>query len=323
MNVEKLSLGIQKPTGKTNLGEETVALLAAGELSWKWTEERRDFGPTNLEGLEIVLMRNGDLVPECVRGDVDLVVTGRDKLWNYDYPNQLIEVANLGISPCNVDLCVRQDFPYTKLEDLNNRTIATSYPKGTKRWFNKQGIKVKTIPYEGGEETSVARGKAVACVVVAASGKTIRDNELQTVATLIQSEALMLANSDLKNRGNQTQKVAWNFFRMLVTGLWSTQYVMVDANLPLLDDATLASLPCAKSPTISNLQSGGIATKLMIPRNNLQEARLKIYQTGGEELGQYDIKRLPNLDEPQVTALMRAIWPEWELPTPPWSYLIT
>ena len=146
---------------------------------------------------------------------------------------------------------------------------------------------------------------------------------MQTVATLIQSEALMLANSDLKNRGNQTQKVAWNFFRMLVTGLWSTQYVMVDANLPLLDDATLASLPCAKSPTISNLQSGGIATKLMIPRNNLQEARLKIYQTGGEELGQYDIKRLPNLDEPQVTALMRAIWPEWELPTPPWSYLIT
>ena len=114
-----------------------------------------------------------------------------------------------------------------------------------------------------------------------------------------------------------------HFFRMLVTGLWSTQYVMVDANLPLLDDATLASLPCAKSPTISNLQSGGIATKLMIPRNNLQEARLKIYQTGGEELGQYDIKRLPNLDEPQVTALMRAIWPEWELPTPPWSYLIT
>lgn len=319
---QELSLGIQKPSGKTNLGEETVALLTAGELSWKWARKRRDFGPTTLKGLEIVLMRNGDLVPECARGNVDLVIAGRDKLWNYKNPSQLVEVASLGISPCSVELCVRQDFSYTYIEDLNNQIIATSYPKGTKRWFKERGIKVETIPYEGGEETPVARRKAVACVVVAASGDTKNDNELQTVATLIKSEALILANPDLKNRGTSTQKVAWNFFRMLVTGLWNTQYVMVDANFPSLDNETLASLPCAKSPTISNLQSGGIATKLMIPRSDLQEARLKIYQAGGEELGQYDVKRLPNLNEPQVTALMRTIWPEWELPNPPWSYLI-
>lgn len=240
-----IALGLQKPTGKTNLGEETAKILSAGGLQWDFPD-RVDFASTNINRLEIVAMRNGDLTRACARGEIDLAIVGEDKYWDYYQFNPPVVVQKLGFSKCSVKLGVRSDFPYKESADLAGQTVATSYVRGSARWFQEQGIPIKILEYEGSEEMGPARierTRAVGCIAISASGKSMESNKMKIVATILDSEAVLIANPAIRSIA-ELEETTWRLLRTIMTGIWRTQLPMLEVQsvFPNLDDPEIARM---------------------------------------------------------------------------------
>lgn len=310
---QSLAIGIQKPTGSTNLGEETAALLIAGGLKWKFPQ-RVDFAPTNIKNLEIVAMRNGDLTRACARREIDVAIVGRDKYWDYDGPyTSPVILKELGYSQCTVKLGVRTDFPFTGLEDLKKQTIATSYVRGSARWFRERGIPVSIYEYEGGEEIGPARlwrTNAVACIAVSDTGDSMEANNAKAVMEVLKSEAILIANPEFADQP-QSQKVFWDLLRTIMTGIWQTQYTLLEFNYPeSAENQIMAQTPARESPTKMPLDAKGWkAARTLMPITSREEVETNLLGLGAKDLVYSKVERMvPNVDDVEVTRMMRAIY---------------
>ncbi|MBI4036930.1 ATP phosphoribosyltransferase [Candidatus Daviesbacteria bacterium] len=324
--IENLALAIQKPDGKPNMGDESIALLKAGGLMFSFKSRVDDTPVRNIPGLDIVKMKNGDLVKAVCEGDVDLAIAGLDMYQEYAGQPKAIILDALGFSRCALKLVIIKGkvgfFDYKDPTSLAGLRIATSYVNVTEDYFSRiWNTKVSIRPYLGGEEGVVKRGKAEACVIISQSGDSLEANRLKSVGVVLESQAVLLANSELSEKRG-SEKILWRTLRAITTGRWRTQYTMLEANfLQSLTDEVLARLPSAGSPTVSFLQSGGQAVRCLVPVNALQEALNKYYDAGASEVVRLSVESVyPNLDNPEITKMMRAIYGEdWEIPNPPYS----
>ncbi len=318
---KKLAIAIQKPTGKTNLGDETAALLQAGSLKWK-LPNRVDDGPTNIEGLDIILMRNGDITRAVAEGEADLGVVGLDKYGEYSYGTPPLVLKELGFSFCSLKLGVRNDIPYLQPESLAGLTIATSYPIGTRRFFGSFGIDVNIRKYDGGAETAVKRGWAQACIEASDTGMSMIVNNIRPVADVLSSQAVLIANPDLPNiRGSQA--IVWRTLRAVMTGVWNTQYRVLKFDFPENQEREIMNdIPTRESPTKMPLEKEGwSAAETLIPKASENETIERLLLLGARAIFINPIERLiPDLDDPETTRMMKIIYGEsWRLPIPPFA----
>lgn len=316
-----LALAIQKPNGgpNPNMGDESVALLKAGGLSFAF-RPRVDDAPTSIPGLDIVVMRNGDITGAVSRGEADLGIVGLDMYQEYCEDPRASIINALGISRCVLKLGVRADSNIKDINDMQGWRVATSYSNLARKHFDQWGITVQIRPYQGGEEGVVRRGFADACIVISDTGRSFEENGLRSFWDVLKSEALLIANPKLaEKRGSEG--IIWRTLRAVMTGLWRIQYTMLEANFSEpLSDEILATLPALESPTVSPLQSGGQATRSLVPINTLKESLRKLYAVGASEVVALEVKAVyPNLNDPEVTRMMRAIYgADWQLPNPPY-----
>lgn len=309
----ELTLAIQKPNDspRQNLGDESAALLKAGGILFSF-RNRVDDAPTNIPGLSVVRMKNADLAEAVAEGEVDLGIIGLDIYT--EHPGATI-LKPLGFSCCTLKLGVKKDFNFRDPSDIANLRIATSYPYITARFFHDWQTPVDIREYRGGEEGVVKRGKADACVVISDSGDTLEANKLKAVWDIFESQATLMASPFLpEKRGSE--RIIWEALRRIMTGLWKTQYTMLEANFlsPLSDDV-LATLPSAKSPTVLSLQSGGQATRSLVPVSKLKDSLGQLYAAGASEVVALEVRSVyPNLDDPEVTRMMKVIYgQDWQL----------
>lgn len=310
---QRLALAIQKPIGKPNMGDESVALLEAGGILFTF-RPRVDDAPTNISGLDIIRMRNGDLSKAVACGEADLVIVGLDMYQECPEQPKALMLRELGFGRCVLKLGVKDSFDYQDPTSLTGLRVATSYPYLTAQFFSSRGVKVRINAYQGGEETVVNRGFAEACAVISDTGTSLRTHGLKPVALILESEAVLLANPNLSQKRG-SEKIVWRALRAIMTGLWKTQYTMLEANFrePLADEV-LATLPALGSPTVAPLQSGGQATRSLVPMNTREESLRRLYVAGASEVVALEVKAVyPNLNDPEVTRMMRAIYgADWQ-----------
>ncbi len=327
MSERRIALAIQKPTGKTNMGDETLQILEAGGLKFK-LPSRVDDGPTNISGLDIWTMRNADITQAISIGVASLGIVGLDKYTEFtngtaDRPKPLI-LSELGYSYCTLKLGVRQDIGYTTPEDLKDKIVATSYPKGTERFFEEAGVSVRILKCEGGAETYVRRGVAQACVEVSETGNSMKLNGINPVADVMRSQAILIANPRL-DQDTETQGPIWRAVRTVQTGLDAKFAKMIKLNFPAdRKEDILKALPSRKSPTL--FQSGDnawLAAESLVPARDYDKIKQELLLLGAEDIFQLPIADpSPNLDDPRVNRMMRVMYGEkWQLPTPPYSIL--
>lgn len=317
----KLAIAIQKPTGKTNLGDETAALLQAGGLKWR-LPNRVDDGPTNIEGFDIILMRNGDITRAVAQGEADLGVVGLDKYGEFAYGTPPLFLKELGFSFCKLKLGVSNDIPYLQPESLAGLTVSTSYPIGTRRFFERFGVDVNIRKYEGGAETAVKRGWAQACIEASDTGTSMIVNNIRPVADVLESQAVLIANPGLPNvRGSKA--IIWRALRTVMTGVWNTQYRVLKFDFPLEKEVQIMDgMPARESPTRMPLEKDGwAAAETLIPKAQENKTIERILLLGARAIFVNPIERLiPDLDDPETTRMMKVIYGEsWNLPDPPYA----
>ncbi len=239
----RLKLALQKDGRIT---EESIALLRAAGMNFEFTV-RSLFSPCTNFPLDLLSLRDDD-IPEYVQDGVsDLGIVGANVV--EEKGAKVTVVEGLGFGKCRLAICVPRNGNLTDLGSLRGKRIATSYPKTLGRFLSSRQISADIVEISGSVEITPALNVADATCDILSTGSTARVNGLQPLLTVMESEAVLIANEDvLESRAN-------NEIDRLLTRIRSSlrargnKYVMMNA--PLTSVEKLKELvPGMKSPTV-------------------------------------------------------------------------
>ena len=171
----------------------TVELLGALGLD---TEELRSNDRKLLfEDIGVITMRPSDVPTYVEAGAADIGVTGKDVLLE-QADRRVYELLDLGFGRCRMVLAGRVGDE--RLGESERRLgvmrIATKYPRIAERYFEETGRQTELIEVKGSIELAPLVGLADGIVDLVATGRTLRENNLEVREEIVVCTARFVAN---------------------------------------------------------------------------------------------------------------------------------
>jgi ATP phosphoribosyltransferase len=239
----RLKLALQKDGRIT---DESIALLRAAGMNFEFTG-RSLFSPCTNFPLDLLSLRDDD-IPEYVQDGVsDLGIVGVNVV--EEKGAKVTVVEGLGFGKCRLAICVPRNGSLADLGSLRGKRIATSYPRTLGRFLASRQVEAEVVEISGSVEITPALNVADATCDILSTGSTARVNGLEPLITIMESEAVLIANERV------LEARAENEIDRLLTRIQSSlrargnKYVMMNA--PLTSVEKLKELvPGMKSPTV-------------------------------------------------------------------------
>lgn len=180
------------PKGRI-LGEALPLLARAGvvpEAAFGDEDSRALRFATEDPALGLIRVRAFDVATFVAHGAAQLGIVGSDVLAEFDYP-ALYAPVDLGIGRCR--LAVAMPAAADRGEHGHIR-IATKYPSLTARHYAARGVQAECIKLNGAMELAPQLGLAARIVDLVSSGRTLKENGLVEVETLLDVSARLIVN---------------------------------------------------------------------------------------------------------------------------------
>ena len=246
---ERIRIAVQS---KGRLNEDTMALLAESGIKVGVSKRTLLASARNFP-VEVLFLRDDDIPQTVADGVADAGVVGLNELHEWEADARIVK--RLGFGGCRLSIAIPKEQPYSGVKDLEGRKIATSYPVILKKFLQEHGVHAEIHVITGSVEISTGIGLADAIFDIVSSGSTLVSNNLREVETVLESEAVLIAN-----KGLPSEKLAILdelVFRLdAVMAAADKKYVLMNAPRECLD-AILAVLPGIKSPTVMPLAQEG------------------------------------------------------------------
>ena len=140
------------------------------------------------EGLSMQVLRNWDVPVYVSEGAADVGIVGNDIL--AEHPEMdLYAPVDLCFSQCRLAIAT----PEGSALPARPR-IATRHLHSTREWFQGRGHSLHLIHLYGSLESAPARGLADGICDLVATGRSLQENNLGEVATLMQVSARLIVN---------------------------------------------------------------------------------------------------------------------------------
>lgn len=238
---------------KGRLVEPTLALLHDTGLVFEEHDRSLVARVQNFD-LDILFVRASDVVEFVGDGVADLGITGRDLLAETGSP--LPVTRALGYGQCRLAVAVPGDTPYQAVEDLAGLRVATAHPNVARGFFRERAVPVEVIALSGAVEVAPRLGLAEAIVDLVSTGSTLAMNGLRTIADVLASEAILIANpqATLQRAGDIA---ALDTMVGAVLAARGRKYVMMNAPAGHLAELE-ALLPGLESPSVIPLAHHGM-----------------------------------------------------------------
>ncbi|MFA6427332.1 MAG: ATP phosphoribosyltransferase [Candidatus Magasanikbacteria bacterium] len=186
MQQQNLKIAIQK---KGHLRDESLLFLR--NLGFDFDMEDKKLSTTcRKTGNQIIFLRDDDIPTYINKNLVDFGIIGRDVL--EERAETTCISKNLTFSDCTLVIAVPQNSDITSVRQLQNKTIATSYPNIFKRFLKQQGIYANIVELSGSVEIAPSLGMADAVCDITQTGKTLRDNGLIIIDKVMDSQAILI-----------------------------------------------------------------------------------------------------------------------------------
>lgn len=234
---------------KGRMQEPTIRLLKEAGLGFEVGERALTARVRNAD-IELLFVRTED-IPELVSdGVAGLGITGADLLAEFD--GNLEVLLELGYGRCRLAAAVPTTSSYQSISDLEGCKVATSHSELARRFFAQHAINVTIIPLRGSVEVAPRLGVADAIVDLVSTGSTLIVNGLREIATILNSQAVLVGSRDGDN--GEVERIA-TALRAVVTAR-SKRYVLLNA--PLISVETIAEImPGLEAPTVVPLSEAG------------------------------------------------------------------
>ena len=186
--MEKLTVAL--PKGR--MQDEVLALFAAAGYPMDGEVGRKLFFDDETGRLRFMLAKPGDVPTYVEYGAADLGVAGLDVLRENDY--DLYEPLGLGVGACRLSLAGPPEVLERNLRLEANVRVASKYPRQARAYFESRGITAEVIYLTGSIELAPAVGIADLLVDLVQTGRTLVENGLIELETIMTSQATLVVN---------------------------------------------------------------------------------------------------------------------------------
>lgn len=230
---------------KGRLFDDTMNLLSEADIKIRAGKRTLLVQSSNFP-LEVLYLRDDD-IPQSVAGGVaDIGIVGENEYAERGGDAEIIR--RLGFSRCRLALAIPKEEEYGGLEWFDGKKVATSYPGILSRFMSDRGISADIHVITGSVEISPGIGLADAIFDIVSSGSTLVSNNLREVETVMESEAVIIANRNLSD--DKKQILNDMLFRIeAVKNAEDKKYVRMNVPKSRLKEITDV-LPGLKSPTV-------------------------------------------------------------------------
>jgi ATP phosphoribosyltransferase len=203
-----------------------------------------------------------------------------------------LKYSKVTSQPVRVVVAVADSSTARSVADLGDGVRVTSeYPEMTRRYFAERGIKADVRLSYGASEAKIP--DIADCVVdITETGRALRAAGLRIIDTMLTSYTELVANKD--SWADPAKRHAMEQIMTLLTGtLEARGKVLLKLNVTAeAMDAVLALLPAAKSPTISQLASGGFAVETVVVKRGINTLIPDLIDAGASDLLEIPIAKI-------------------------------
>ena len=140
----------------------------------------------------LIRVRAFDVATFVAFGAAQAGIVGSDVIEEFDF-SELYAPVDLAIGHCRLSLAepagARREGGHA-----SHIRVATKYPNLTKRWFEGKGVQAECIKLNGAMELAPSLGLAGQIVDLVSSGRTLKDNGLVEVETIMDVSARLIVN---------------------------------------------------------------------------------------------------------------------------------
>lgn len=275
----RLRLAIQR---NGRLTDETLKLLRLIGLEFESYGQKLLSRCRNFP-LSILYGRDDDIPGYVGLGTADLGIVGRNLI--YEEGVEVRELTALGFGYCSLVIAVLRDSPHQSIDELKSVKIATSYPNSARRFFAEHGATPEIITISGSVEMAPGLGLADAIVELTATGSTLLLNDLRQIHTILESEAVLVANPAAMADPEKRPLIDRLMLRIdAVRAAKRYKYVMMNAPRAQLP-AIKAVVPGLKSPTVVPLElDGWVAIHTAIEEEVFWDCIERLRDAGASEI---------------------------------------
>ncbi len=207
---EKITIALSKG----RIFDETLPLLAAAGIvpTENPEQSRKLIIPTNIDKIQVIIVRATDVPTYVQYGAADLGVAGKDVLIEHG-GNGLFAPLDLNIAKCKMMVAVPKGFDYQNAVYQGARLkVATKYVKTAREHFAKKGVHIDLIKLYGSMELAPLTNLADAIVDLVSSGNTLKANNLVEVESIMPISSRLIVNqAALKTKYKDLQKIIDSF----------------------------------------------------------------------------------------------------------------
>jgi len=183
---------------KGRILEEAAPLLArAGivpEAAFSDEGSRALRFATDRPGIALIRVRAFDVATFVAHGAAQLGIVGSDVLGEFAYP-ELYAPVDLGIGHCRLSVAEPADMAAKDdPRGWSHVRVATKYPHLTEAHFAARGVQAECVKLNGAMELAPTLGLAPRIVDLVSSGRTLKENGLVEVETIMEITSRLIVN---------------------------------------------------------------------------------------------------------------------------------
>ena len=245
--------------------------------------------------IDVRILRPQEIPQYVAEGLFDIGITGRD--WVEETQSDVHSLGELKYSkatsdPVKVVVAVAQDSTAQSVADLPlGVRVSSEYPSLTERYFAERGIQADIRLSYGASEAKIP--DIADCIVdITETGRALRAAGLRVIDTMLVSYTEMIANKQAF--ADPEKRHAMNQLMTLLLGTLDARgKVLVKLNVGTDDlQRVLNVLPSAKSPTISELASGGFAVESVVEKRTINTLIPALKDAGASDLLEMPISKI-------------------------------
>ncbi len=229
--------------------------------------------------IEVLYLRDDD-IPQYVEQQVaDIGILGENMVFENNKEVDILE--QLGFAHCRLSLAIPKEDTFTGPGYFMDKKIATSYPNILKGYLSENNVSAQIEVISGSVEIAPGIGLADAVCDIVSSGTTLLTNGLKEVATILKSQAVIIANRDLDD--GKKEILERLLFRIrAVRNARENKYILLNAPQDAIPEICRI-LPGMKSPTVLPLvEEGWCSLHSVVREDDFWERISQLKKAGAE-----------------------------------------
>jgi ATP phosphoribosyltransferase len=264
---------------KGRLNERSLHILRQAGLEIDDIDDRKLFVNLKRRDLTIMFLRASDIVRFVHKGAVDVGITGRDLVM--ESGGDVTTLYDMNFGHCHLAVAVPEESGMDTVEDIaDGSVVATSFPNMTQQYFSRLGKKVEIARISGAAEVTPHLGVADLIVDLVSSGSTLKMNHLKEIATIMESQAVVIANkaSYAQHREAIDELVA---AMRSVADAENKKYLMADVPKASLEEVR-RYFPGIAGPTVMSImgREDVVAVHVVIDKDRVYDAINRLKKLG-------------------------------------------